>query len=409
MLFKDKNKIMKILVLTPTFPSPTWGAGTRNYYLLKMLARRHTVALLSLVDGAEDAEKLALVQDVLASVRCVRRPASRSKRVQQLAHLARLQPYALAVNEYDEVQRALDEMLAEDDYDAVLFESVLISRYRLPATVRRIIDQHNVEYEVSWRTYRNEGAGWRKWYNWCESRLLKPAELALCRRADLVLTTSVPDQLTLRRQVPGARIEVVPNGVDLATFQRASGECIPDRIVFTGAMNYYPNIDAVLAFANQCWPRIREQIPTATWAIVGREPSAEVRKLGELPGVLVTGGVADVRPYLESAAVALAPLQVGGGTRLKILEAFAMGKAVVSSSIGCEGLEVVSGEHLLVEDQPEAFARAVVQLLRDEDMRNRLGHAGRALVEEKYSWESCGHQLLRALETHIPERTQLCL
>lgn len=400
---------MKVLVLTPSFPSPTWGAGTRNYYLLKTLARYHTVSLLSLIDHEEDREKQALLQDVVSAIRCVMRPPIKRKRLRQLSYMARFQPYSLALNEFDEVQTALDEMLAEEAYDAVLFESALMSRYRLPATVKRIVDQHNIEYELFWRTYRNESTGWRKWYNWCESSLLKPDEIALCRQADLVLTTSEQDQATLKHLLPATSIEVVPNGVDIEIFQNNSTEQIPDQIIFTGAMNYYPNIDAVLTFARNCWPLIRAQIPSATWIIVGREPSLEVRSLGELPGVTVTGGVPDVRSYLASSVVALAPLQVGGGTRLKILEAFAMGKAVVSSSVGCEGLAVVPAEHLLVADQPEEFARAVVQLLQNVEMRTRFGKAGRALVEEKYSWERSGAQLLRVLETHVPERKQMCL
>lgn len=408
-VLSKENISMKVLVLTPNFPSPTWGAGTRNYYLLKTLARHHAVSLLSLIDCEEDLEKRALLQDVVTSIKCIMRPSFQRKRLRQLSCMARLQSYSLALNEYVEVQAALDELLAKNNYDAVLFESVLISRYRLPATVKRIVDQHNIEYELFWRTYRNESAGWRKWYNWCESRLLKPDEIALCRKADLVLTTSERDQATLQRFLPSTNVEVVPNGVDIEVFQHHSVNQISDQIIFTGAMNYYPNIDAVLSFASNCWPLVRAQIPSATWLIVGREPPLEVRRLGELLGVTVTGGVPDVRAYLASSAVALAPLRVGGGTRLKILEAFAMGKAVVSTSMGCEGLCAVPEEHLLVADHPELFARAVVQLLQDGEMRVRLGRAGRELVEEKYSWECCGAQLLRVLEMYGPERKQACL
>jgi glycosyltransferase involved in cell wall biosynthesis len=239
--------------------------------------------------------------------------------------------------------------------------------------------------------------------------LLKPVEIALCRKADLVLTTSERDQATLQRFLPATHVEVVPNGVDVGVFHHQSVHQTSDQLIFTGAMNYYPNIEAVLSFASNCWPLIRAQVPSATWLIVGREPPLEVRRLGELPGVTVTGGVPDVRVYLASSAVALAPLRVGGGTRLKILEAFAMGKAVVSTSLGCEGLRTAHEEHLLVADHPELFARAVVRLLQDGEMRAKLGRAGRALVEEKYSWECCGAQLLRVLKMHVPERKQVCL
>lgn len=398
---------MKLLVLTPSLPSPTWGAGTRNYYFLKALAARHRVSLLSLVEQREEPEQLSHLEPFLHATRCVVRSAS-SKRSQQLTSLARFRAYSIGSNLLPEVQTALDAFLAEDDYAAVLFESSLVSAYRLPGQVKRIVDQHNVEYELLWRTFRHEAGGWRKWYNGWESRLLKPAEIALCKKADLILTTSAQDQKILELALPTHAIEVVPNGVDVDFFQRPAADPVPGQLIFTGAMNYYPNIEAVLTFARFCWPRIREQVPEATWIIAGREPPPEVSDLGNLPGVTVTGSVPDVRPYLASSAVALAPLQIGGGTRLKILEAFAMGRAVVSSSIGCEGLAVVPEEHLLLADRPEEFAQAVVRLLKDAELRDRLGTTGRRLVEEVYSWERCGAQLVRVLETHVPEREQVC-
>src|SRR5205085_10717683 len=135
-------------------------------------------------------------------------------------------------------------------------------------------------------------------------------------------------------------------------FRKDGPDCeVLDRIIFTGAMNYYPNIDAVLFFARQCWPLIQAQVPHATWQIVGYNPSPEVLELAKLPGITVTGSVPVVQSYLTQASVAIVPLQIGSGTRLKILEALAMQKAVVSTSIGCEGLSVTLGEHLLVADQ----------------------------------------------------------
>jgi glycosyltransferase involved in cell wall biosynthesis len=167
-------------------------------------------------------------------------------------------------------------------------------------------------------------------------------------------------------------------------------------------------VNTFLGFAHRCWPLIRAQVSDATWYIVGRNPNAEVRKLAELPGITVTGAVPDVRSYLASSAVAIAPLQIGSGTRLKILEAFAMRKAVVSTSVGCEGLAVETGEHLLVADQPVEFAQAVVTLLNNPELRTALGQAARLLVEAEYSWKFCGGQLLRVLETHIKEREGVC-
>ncbi len=399
---------MKLLILMPSFPSPTWGAGTRNYYFLRALAAQHTVSLLCLIDEKEDRTGLPALEKYVHKVRYVFRPSSSIRRKQQLLSMARLKSYSLTSNRSEEVQQALDKLLAEEHFDAVFFESALIADYRLPQGVKRVIDQHNVEYALLRRTFERESSHLRKWYNWLEYHLLRPAEVRLCAQADVVLTTSEPDCLLLKETLPGQDIQVVPNGVDLETFQCDFSTPLSNQLVFTGAMNYYPNIEAVLSFARRCWPQIRERIPNATWKIVGREPPLEVKRLEELPGVIVTGTVSDVRPYLNSSSVAIAPLQVGGGTRLKILEAFAMGKAVVSTSIGCEGLSVVPGKHLVVADRPEDFAEAVITLLLDPEKCQALGRAGRTLVEEEYSWERCCDQLLSVLGARIQERQVVC-
>lgn len=401
---------MKLLMVSPSLPSPTWGAGTRNYHLLKTLARQHTVSLLALVDSAEIKERdLSLLQEFAHPAQVVARPAPLSKRLQQLMCILRGRPYALEINSSTEVQKALDRSMLNHHYDAVLYESALIAGYRLPEGVKCIVDQHNIEYELRWRTYQRESARLRKWFNWLESRLLKPVELRRCLRADVVLVTSERERLALERALPGKALEVVPNGVDIEYFHGNHAEqAIPGRIVFTGAMDYYPNVDAVLFFARQCWPIVRDHLPNATWQIVGRNPLPEVWKLAELPGVTVTGSVPDTRPYLAEAEVAIVPLLIAGGTRLKILEALAMRKAVVSTSIGCEGLAVVAGEHLIVEDQPQKFALALIKLLGSPETRTALGAAGRRLVEAEYSWERCGNRLLHALDMLNAERKTPC-
>ena len=391
---------MKILIVSAQLPHPgKGGAYVRNYYLLKALASQHTVSLLSVVDGAEleAYSDTTLLEDLARPVQVIPRLASRPKRLQQLMSLVRGKSYSLNMYMLSEMQDALDAILTRDHYDVVLFETVLLAGYRIPPGVKIILDQHNIEHELLQRTYRHEKAGLRKWYSWREAQLLESGEIARCRRADVVLVASEREHLLLKRILPHGVIKVVPNGVDIKAFQPSSQEEVSNQIIFTGSMDYYPNTDAVLFFAQRCWPLIQARVPGVTWQIVGRNPSSEVRRLAELPGVTVTGSVPDVRPYLATSAVAIAPLQIGGGTRLKILEAFAMRKAVVSTSVGCEGLAVESGKHLLIADQPEAFAQAVVELLHNPSMRIALGNAGRALVEAEYSWEQAGTQLLHVL------------
>lgn len=391
---------MKLLMVTHHLPRPTWGAGTRNFSLLRALAQHHKVALLSLVDAddphATDASHLA---PFVAEARLVPLPPARSKRLRQIGALLSWRSYEVATHTLPLAQRVLDEEVGHAGIDAVLFESVIVSGYRLAPGVRRIIDQHNIESEVLQRTAEQAASPLRRGYNWLEARRLKPFEVARCREADLVVVTSERERKVLQALAPDARIRVVPNGVDIATFDHQDEIAeIPGRLVFTGTFAYYPNVQGVLHFAEHCWPSVRRQEPDATWDIVGRDPPPEVRRLSESPGVTVTGTVPAVPPYLAAAAVAVVPLLTGGGTRLKILDALAMRKAVVSTSLGCEGLAIEPGKQIVVADTPDAFANAVVALLRDPARRAALGAAGRALVESHYSWDHCAAALLAALD-----------
>ncbi len=392
---------MNLLMVSPNIPSPTAGASTRNYHLLKALASRYSVSLLALGGSSERGiySDTSQLETLTSSLRVINASNSVPKRLQQLIDMVRGELYILKAYSLDEMQKALDTLLATDQYHCILFESIFMAGYRLPSDVKVFIDQHNLEYEIRLRTYQHERAWLRKWYNRLESSLLKSVEIERCRNADLVLVTSERERLILKKMLPKNVIEVVPNGVDIEMFCGDSTEQeVPGRIIFTASMEYYPNVHAVQYFAQQCWPLIRKHLPYATWHIVGKNPLPAVQKLAELPGVTVTGTVPDIRPYLASAVVAIVPLQIGSGTRLKILEALAMRKAVVSTSQGYEGLAVVPGKHLLGADQPETFAEAVISFMNNPEMRNAFGNAGRALVEAEYSWEYCGTQLLHTLE-----------
>ncbi|MEO7020959.1 MAG: glycosyltransferase [Ktedonobacteraceae bacterium] len=391
---------MNILMVSPLFPTPTSGQNTRNFHLLKTLASYHHVSLLALENDTEkiSPDHLSLLSGFTENVQIIAIYANSPKRWKQVLGLLRGVPHVLQTFIFPEVQQALDVLFATYHFDAVLYESMYIANYRLPENVIVMLDEHNIEFELRLRTYQQEKAFLRKWYNWLEGHLLKFAEIERCRRANVILMTSEREQIIMQQLLPTNNFVVVPNGVDSTNFLPADvSQEVENSIVFTGAMGYYPNVDAVRFFAHHCWPLIRARIPTATWQIVGKNPMAEVLQLANLPGVTVTGEVPDTRPYLATASLAIAPLRIGSGTRLKILEAFSMQKAVVASSIGCEGLAVEAGQHLLVADQPEAFAEAVIELLQQPEKRRSFGCAGRALVETTYSWKQCGKYLLQAV------------
>jgi len=402
---------MRILMVSPYIPSPTSGNRARSYYLLKMLARQHTVSLLALDDGVTPASphSLAPLEDFTSTMQIV--PflvAAYPKRVRQVLNILKGKSTYLSQHISPGMQDALTDLLAREPYDVLIFECALASDYLLPPHVRVILDQHNIEYEVLYRTYLHEPFSLRKWYNWRESRLVKQAEIKLSQRADALVMTSDRELVAMKKLLPHNTIAVVPNGVDIAYFNGEQNTHPQEhRIIFTGSMEYYPNVEAVLFFARTCWPRIRAAVPDATWQIVGKNPLPDVQNLARLPGVTVTGSVADVRPYFTHAAVAVVPLLVGGGTRLKILEAMAMRTPVVSTSLGCEGLAVEPDRHLLVADQAEAFARCVIELLTEPGRRQGLITAGRELVEAEYSWEKCADRLQEVVEAVAPQRDAL--
>ena len=355
-------------------------------------------------DPAVAARDGAALEAGLEALRIVGAPLSRYKRAWQVASAALRQPSVMLRFSPPGAGRAIRALLAAERFDAVVYQGVDVADHRLPPGPRVVIDEHNLEYELMERSAAQAGSTLRRVYWALEAAALKRVELGLLARADLVSVTSKRERQLLGALLPGASVVITPNGVDTEAFapdpERAE---TPERVIFTGTMDYHPNEQAAHYFADTIWPRVRVEVPDATWYLVGRPP-ASFKRLAALPGVTVTGPVAEMQPYLTAAAVAIAPLLVGGGTRLKILEALAMGKAVVTTALGCEGLDVTSGEHLLVADDPGEFADAVIQLLRDDERRARLGAAGRALVEREYTWVRSGRALVQAVEQCVAER-----
>jgi sugar transferase (PEP-CTERM/EpsH1 system associated) len=310
-------------------------------------------------------------------------------------------PYAVAKYRSTAFRRKLDELLKEQPFDLIvcdfLFPAVNLPR-RLPCPA--VIFTHNVESEI-WRRHAETrpGALGRFLYGWQHRRMLRYEGRTL-ERFDGVLAVSDADRATFLRLygdgVPRP-VQVVPTGVDTGYFAPEASPADSRTLVFTGSMDWLPNEDAMVYFCREVLPLIRADEPAVTLSIVGRAPTPAVTKLAEDHGVTVTGRVDDVRPHMREAAVYVVPLRIGGGTRLKIFEAMAMGRAVVSTTVGAEGLPVTSGEHLVLADEPRTFARAAVRLLRDVGRRRALETAARAFVVERYDWSAVAGDLEDAL------------
>ncbi|MCP4404773.1 MAG: glycosyltransferase [bacterium] len=213
-------------------------------------------------------------------------------------------------------------------------------------------------------------------------------------RFDRVLAVSAREAEWLRAADPRLSISVIENGIDTRQHQALPEPSEPHTLLFAGTMGYPPNVDAVLWFCREMLPRIQQQIPDVKFLVVGHHPSPEIRKLDERPNITVTGHVSEMRPYYERASVCIVPLRAGGGTRLKILEAMALGRPVLSTTLGCEGLHVQYGKELLIADTPEAFAKHAVGILQNCTLRERLAQEGRLCVEQGYDWSIIGQKLL---------------
>lgn len=384
---------LRILIITPSLPyPPIWGFGTRVYQLLRHLTQRHQVTVLT-YGSAADAYRVTPLEELGVRVVTVPQghPEAGSVRRAQLGALLSPVSYQTWQLRTNAIQRACDRLLAEQSFDIIQVESSPMLSLHLRSRAPLLLDEHNIEYELLERTFREERSPARKLYNWIEYRKLRREEHRSWRRADACLFTSPREREIFQALLPAKRAIVVPNGVDVDYFRPTETTQLPCTIVFTGLMRYRPNADAVISFVREILPRIRRVRPEAVFTIVGSGVPPEVARLAG-PNVIVTGTVEDVRPYVARSAVFVVPLRMGSGTRLKVLEGLAMGKAMVSTKLGCEGIAVRDGEHLLIADEPADFARAVLRLFDARNEAAELRAHGRALIEREYSWRSIyGH------------------
>jgi glycosyltransferase involved in cell wall biosynthesis len=258
---------------------------------------------------------------------------------------------------------------------------------------RYVLDEHNIEYEILRRTAKSESGLVRRLYNAVNWRKLRSEELKAWRMFDGCSVTSAHDRDLLLRDLPDTRIAIVPNAVDLDYFRPRPDAPAPEplSIIFFGAINYFPNSDGLSYFLEEIFPRVRTRLPGTKLNVVGHTPENLFALAND--HIAMKGFVPDVRVEVERAAVVIAPLRIGGGTRLKILEAMAMGKPTVSTPQGAEGLEVTHDKELLLADTPAGFADQLVRALEDAALARRLGLAARHLVEQRYGWPASAARL----------------
>ena len=389
---------MKILMVAPDLPYPLNNGGKiRTHHLLKNLALNNEVTLVAFDRYPDELGRNEALESICTKVISVPIDAHQQrsqKRKMQLLSLFRRKPYQYFHNFSPRMQQVIDSCLSEVQYDVVHVVLAQMGYYRVTKDPLFVLDQQNVEYEILYRTYAAEKASIRKLYNFAEWKKFQHDEANICRRVDLCLTPSLRDSEILKHHAPKTQFSVVPNGVDSTYFQD-SGSHVPEEasILFTGTIDYYPNTDGLRYFLSTIFPLIKERLPTMRFYIAGKDPPPEIEKYATDPNVVVTGFVEDIREYFERSQVVVVPLRIGGGTRLKILEAMAMKKPVVATPIGAEGIDVEDGKNILLEEDPQKFADAVIGLINNLPQQKQLGAAGRQLVEQKYDWISVAANL----------------
>jgi sugar transferase (PEP-CTERM/EpsH1 system associated) len=374
------------------------GGRRRSFEILKQLVAHHHVTVLTTHASDEEAAGL---RRALAPAEVVSVPARLAKRGSAgfVAALARSWMSELPVDLWRCRIPALAGEIATRLRDAdVCVADFLAAAPNVPTDgpCPVVLFEHNVEHQIWRRLAGVEHRPLRRALLEIEWRKMRRYERRTVARARRTVAVSETDRARLAAAAPGAAVHAIDTGVDTTYFRPGATPEEPASLAFVGAMDWYPNEEAVLHFTSRVLPLIHAEVPEVRLTVVGRNPGAAVRALA--PGVRVTGTVDDVRPYLDAAAVVVVPLRIGGGTRLKIFEALAMAKAVVSTTVGAEGLPVASGEHLELADDPASFARAVIELLRRPERRRALGAAGRRLVEGRYSWAAIAHTFERELE-----------
>ena len=382
---------------------PNTGGRLRTLHMIAELSQRHRVSVITTRHPADESSGLRTRLPACEGIDAVpyTLPKQGTSRFALAVARSWASPYPADLWRWriPAVRARIRERLMEG-VDLCVAD-FLVAMPNLPSrtTTPVVLFEHNVEHMIWKRLHEVEKRPARRALLGLEWRKMRQYEARACARASLTVAVSEADRALLDANAPGADIRAIGTGVDTTYFHPNGAVEAPASLVFTGSMDWYPNEDAIMYFIAEILPELRREVPGLSLAVVGRDPAERLRAACAAAGVQVTGTVADVRPHVAEAAVYVVPLRIGGGTRLKIFEALAMGKAVVSTRVGAEGLPIVPGEHFLQADSPADFTQAVVTLLKDPDRRRALGRAGRRLVEERYSWT----QVTRQFEGHCEE------
>ncbi|MES0327640.1 MAG: glycosyltransferase family 4 protein [Gammaproteobacteria bacterium] len=396
---------MNILWLSHLIPyPPKGGVLQRSYNLMKELSKYHKLYIVCFsqkalhptdekrqqaLDGLSKICEIAGVFDIKSDQH------QWGQHILALKSLFTVDPYTVNWIKNPEVGLRIEKVVKENNIDLVHFDTVSLCTYlNNVSTCKKVLNHHNIESHMMLRRASQEDTYLKKLYYYQEGLKLRHYERKICRHFDLNITCSNADSARLLDDSPGLFVDDIPNGVDLDYFYPLGSKQKKSSLIFAGGMSWYPNVAAIEFFTKNVWPGLIKEQPDTQMTVVGRNPPSWLKDFADREdGFTVTGFVDDVRPYIDSAAVYVCPINDGGGTKLKVLDALAMGKALVAHPIACEGIEVTDGENVLFATTPMEYIDKIQLLFRDEQLRNQLGENGRKLIEEKYSFTSIGKKL----------------
>jgi len=401
---------MRILILSARLPYPhNTGAKIRAFQLMKVLASQHQVTLLTFYGSPQEERYFQTIVELgIRLVPILNKNIDVSVGLREIMH-GMISGLPLTVIKYHDkrMATAFEELLPH--HDVLHCEHMHMAQYLTDVHDKlKVLDAHNVEAQIAERLVHIESNPFKRAVLAWNHRAMRRYEKRICTTFDLTLAVSMQDRDCYLHEYLAKNAQILENGVDLDYFHTApSGITTRLKLVFVGMMGWMPNSDGIKYFVSEILPRIRNEFPGIEVDFVGKDPPEDIVKLSDMPGIRVTGTVDDVRPYVWDAQVYIVPLRFGGGTRLKILEAFAMHKPVVSTSLGCEGIECRNGKELLIADLPSDFADAVIRLLLNSALREDLGSNAAQLVKMHYGWKSLGEKMLRYYEDLAAGNQQL--
>lgn len=403
---------MRILIIDKLVPyPPTDGSLLRVYNLIKQISRQHEVSLITSFKPPTGEDSVAAhLRTLCRHVEFIGRPdySVREFRLRQLQGALKREPMRYMTLYSEKMADKVRSLVQNNHIDIVDIERLCLAPYihAIASTSQcaKVLGLHDVPY-VQYRRMMSVERDWRakRRIFFMDLMFSKQTTLRYARRFDKCVVVSESDRSTLQQAGPDLDIAVVPNGVDTQAHLLLPDPPAAPTLLFVGSMNYPPNADGAIFFCQEVFPLIKQRVPDAKLLIVGQKPGRAVQALAS-DDVTVTGFVESVLPYYQQASVFIVPLRAGGGSRLKILESMALGRPVVSTTLGCEGIDVTRGDNILIADTPDDLAAQVLCLLNDRDLRQRLVANGRRLVETRYDWQIIAQQLVQVYEQAARKR-----